>query len=366
MNVTRLKSGRWRARVYVGKINGKSEYQTFLGDNRREAETKVMQFQIELEKDYARTLERYGKSVPVQKDGNISYEDMTVGECIDAYINNLVGVASASTIRRYRRDRMKFFDPIMGIKLKNITQPAIQTAVSTDAQRAAPKSIHCAHGLLSAALGIYKPDFTLRTNLPPIPEPDLVIPEEADVMNLLEYAKGKWLEIAILLGACAGMRRSEICGLKFSDINQERNSIQIRRTMIKDDDGKWIVQERTKTVKSKREVTLPSALIEKLLEQPRTSEFVLGVVPDTVSKEFIDARDALGLKCRFHDLRHYNASIMLALNVPDKYAMERMGYSTPGTLKKVYQHTMAGKRAEVNDMINSHMDRVFVSRPLAG
>lgn len=33
-------------------------------------------------------------------------------------------------------------------------------------------------------------------------------------------------------------------------------------------------------------------------------------------------------------LRHYNASIMLALNVPDKYAMERMGYSTPATLKK--------------------------------
>lgn len=59
------------------------------------------------------------------------------------------------------------------------------------------------------------------------------------------------------------------------------------------------------------------------------------------------------------DLRHYNASIMLALNVPDKYAMERMGYSTPATLKKVYQHTMAGKRAEVNSMINSHMNEMF-------
>jgi len=50
---------------------------------------------------------------------------------------------------------------------------------------------------------------------------------------------------------------------------------------------------------------------------------------------------------------------MLALNVPDKYAMERMGYSTPATLKKVYQHTMTGKRAEVNNMINSHMDEMF-------
>jgi len=50
---------------------------------------------------------------------------------------------------------------------------------------------------------------------------------------------------------------------------------------------------------------------------------------------------------------------MLALNVPDKYAMERMGYSTPATLKKVYQHTMDGKRAEVNGAINNQMDKLF-------
>lgn len=50
---------------------------------------------------------------------------------------------------------------------------------------------------------------------------------------------------------------------------------------------------------------------------------------------------------------------MLAMGVPDKYAMERMGYSTPATLKKVYQHTMSGKRQEVNQMINAHMDSMF-------
>lgn len=53
---------------------------------------------------------------------------------------------------------------------------------------------------------------------------------------------------------------------------------------------------------------------------------------------------------------------MLAMGVPDKYAMERMGYSTPATLKKVYQHTMSGKRQEVNQMINAHMDSMFSGR----
>ena len=50
---------------------------------------------------------------------------------------------------------------------------------------------------------------------------------------------------------------------------------------------------------------------------------------------------------------------MLALNIPDKYAMERMGYSTPATLKKVYQHTMSGKRQEVTNTINSQMNMLF-------
>lgn len=179
---------------------------------------------------------------------------------------------------------------------------------------------------------------------------------------LLSRIEGTWLEAAVLLGACAGMRRSEICGLKFSDINTERNTVTIRRAVVKDENGKWVVQERTKIVKSKREVTLPEFIIKKLLSLPHDSEFIINRVPDTVSKEFIDARDAIGLKCRFHDLRHYNASIMLALNIPDKYAMERMGYSTPATLKKVYQHTMAGKRAEVNDAINSHMNSMFFEK----
>lgn len=366
MNVTKLASGTWRARVYTGKVDGKSTYQAFNGNTRKEAEMLALEFEIDFKRDPARALAKLGKEVAnkqlLAKQAPKQNDRMTVGEAIDAYIDNLVGVLSQSTIRRYRKDREKFFKPLMDIKLTELTQPAIQFVVSSEAKKYAAKSIHCAHGLLSAALDIYLPDFVLKTNLPPIPEPDLMIPEEKDVQALLSRIEGTWLEAAVLLGACAGMRRSEICGLKFSDINTERNTVTIRRAVVKDENGKWVVQERTKTVKSKREVMLPEFIVKKLLSLPHDSEFIINRVPDTVSKEFIDARDAIGLKCRFHDLRHYNASIMLALNIPDKYAMERMGYSTPATLKKVYQHTMAGKRAEVNDAINSHMNSMFFEK----
>ncbi len=73
------------------------------------------------------------------------------------------------------------------------------------------------------------------------------------------------MEAAILLGACCGYRRSEICGLKYEDINEKKSTIQIRRTIVKDENGKWIVREATKTVKSKRKIEVAPFIIQKLL-----------------------------------------------------------------------------------------------------
>ncbi len=73
----------------------------------------------------------------------------------------------------------------------------------------------------------------------------------------------------------------------------------------------------------------------------------------------VDLRDELKTNCRFHDFSHYNASIMLALGVPDKYACERMVYSATDTLKKVYQRIFKGKRKEVADTGNTQMKSKF-------
>lgn len=73
---------------------------------------------------------------------------------------------------------------------------------------------------------------------------------------------------------------------------------------------------------------------------------------------FLSFEDITFDRSRKLPIRHYNASIMLALNIPDKYAMERMGYSTPATLKKVYQHTMRDKQ-EVTNTINQKMNALF-------
>ena len=55
-----------------------------------------------------------------------------------------------------------------------------------------------------------------------------------------------------------------------------------------------------------------------------------------------------------HDLRHYYASVLLALNIPNKYAQRRMGHATDGMLKKVYQHLMDEKITETDEKIDEY------------
>ena len=341
-----LPSGKWRTRVFIGTVNGVKKHETFIADTEDEANYLALEYKMK-----SKAAREQAKKPILNR--------LTLREAYAEHINNCLGVLSPTTIRRYKTDSCKFFTSIMDMHLCDLTQPDIQKAVSLDSRRYAPKSIHNAHGLLSAVLSVYHPEFQLKTNLPQMVEPDLVVPEDADIKRMLNRIAGSRLEVAVILAACAGLRRSEICGLMPADIDVDKSTIKIVRVMVKDEHGKWVIKNRPKTAKSKRVIEVAPFIIKKLLQLDRHNEFLVGYVPDSISKMFIDLRDELDIKCRFHDLRHYNASIMHALGVPDKYAMERMGHSTTDMLKKVYQHVMSDKKKEVNDSINNHMDEFF-------
>ena len=61
----------------------------------------------------------------------------------------------------------------------------------------------------------------------------------------------------------------------------------------------------------------------------------------------------------FHDLRHLNASVMLMLGIPDKYAMERGGWSSTSVMKSVYQHTFSKERQIVDKKIDEYFEKII-------
>lgn len=184
------------------------------------------------------------------------------------------------------------------------------------------------------------------------------IPEDKDISFLTSKCSGTELETAILFAATLGLRRSEICALTWDDINFEAETVRIDKAVVLDHEKEW-VGKGTKTYSSTRTLDLSSILIEHLAKLPRKGDRILSVNPDALTNRFCRLRSQCGFSFRFHDLRHYNASVMLAEGIPDKYAMGQLGHATPNMLQNVYQHLMQGKKSETAITLNNYMDAAF-------
>ena len=88
----------------------------------------------------------------------------------------------------------------------------------------------------------------------------------------------------------------------------------------------------------------------------KKTNFIVQMEYQTLRSKFNKLLEEKGYHMTFHDLRHLSASVMLMLNIPDKYAMERGGWSTNSTLKSVYQHTFSEERKQVDKKIDDYFN----------
>jgi integrase len=147
---------------------------------------------------------------------------------------------------------------------------------------------------------------------------------------------------------------SEICGLKWDCIDFENNIITVKQARVKGLNNQYILKE-TKTYSSSRKLKTNDFIINKIKNLPKINEFIINITPKSIYDGLKRELKKNNLPdIRFHDLRHFNASIMLKLNIPDKYAMERGGWSTNYTMKNVYQHTFTKEREVVDNIVDNY------------
>lgn len=336
---TKLPSGSWRVRVEI-ESEGKRRWRSFTAPTRKEAEYLAAQ--------YAYT----------QKESHRP-QDMTIGGAISAFIDARTSVLSPSTIRSYRQINRCYFQDLHALRLRDLTNTIVQRQVNAISLRCSPKTVRNALSLLTSVLRVYHPDFPVRVDLPRKIKHEITIPSKEDVQRLLTAAQGTPLESAILLAAGYGLRRGEISALCFSDIDCNACTIHISKSYAKSNDNAWILKS-PKSYAGTRTISVSANLIDRLYANRIDPQRVLPFPPDYITNHFSRLCDRLGMSFRFHDLRHYNASIMLAMNIPDKYAMERLGQSTPGMIKSVYQHIMSDKRQEVSALVNTAADALLI------
>lgn len=345
----KLPSGSWRVRVYShteevlqpdGTKKEKKIYKSFTCDDptprgKRKCEAEAAEWAKE-------------------KETKTKSESLTFQQALNNYISSRENVLSPTTLREYKSIKNNYIRSLMNIKIDSITQEDIQKAINIESLTHSPKTVRNIHGLISATLKVYRPSMALNTALPKKKRVELYIPTDHDVKKLLKYVEGTEMELPVLLAAFGPMRRGEICALESSDI--KGNIVHVCKNLVRKEDGSWIIKT-PKSYSGDRYIEYPDFVAEKW---KGTDGRLVKLLPHQITNRFGDILERAGIShFRFHDLRHYSASILHALGIPDVYIMQRGGWGNDGTLKAVYRHALSDKMKEANDTANKHFSELY-------
>jgi len=189
--------------------------------------------------------------------------------------------------------------------------------------------------------------------------------DEEATATLLRAAASTRLSLPVMLAVTTGLRRGEILGLRWEDIDFQSATLAVRQSIEQTREGLRFKQP--KTVKGRRVVALPSLAIEAL-KQHRAKQAATRLAlgggysdndlvcaredgtpwpPDALSTAFVGLVRKAGVPVvRFHDLRHTHATQLLRQGVHPKIVSERLGHSTVGITLDVYSHVLPGMQEE--------------------
>lgn len=313
MKIEKLPSGSYRVRKMY-----KGETYTVIFDGKPTQKEAVMAMADELKK--------------VQE----KHAAMTFRMAAEKYIDSKRNILSPSTIRNYVIMMHRISDTLLMKNIYDITAVDIQVEINRLAEKDSPKTVRNYHGFISAVLGMFYPSLKLTTTLPQKVRNKPHIPSDEDVRCILDYAKGTDYEIPIIL-ACYGLRRSEICALQPEDIDDD--VVHITKAKVLNEKKEWVIKS-TKTTASTRDIVIPLDIAERIRKQG----YIFNEHPDNITEFLYSAQSKMNIpQFSLHKLRHYFASKMSALNVPEEDIMRFGGWETDYVMKGVYRHAMEDK-----------------------
>ncbi|WP_394174014.1 tyrosine-type recombinase/integrase [Guptibacillus hwajinpoensis] len=175
--------------------------------------------------------------------------------------------------------------------------------------------------------------------------------------------------IGFLLALLTGMRQGEILGLRWNDIDMDKQTIYIRQTLTQNAELKYGAKNKS----SVRSIHISSNLVSELKvyrrqllkevlllgEEYHSHDLVVctrsgkPMIPRNFRKEFYKLVDKLELpRIRFHDLRHTHATILIQQNVNVKLISERLGHADIGTTLDTYCHVLPNMQKAVSEELD--------------
>lgn len=354
--------GVWRLRVYLGvdTITGKGRQKerTFRGGERAAS----------------RELARMVTEVA---DNKVDPTSATLGQLLDEWTAAITPTRRPTTILNVKRKIEGRIRPALGaVALEKLTahdldrfyRSLLEVGLSTT-------TVRQYHAIISAALSqAVKWDWrsdnpALRASPPSPRKATMRVPTPKQLNGLYDRAAATdpTLATAIALAAVTGARRGELCALRWSDVDLVTGRLYIRRSLsvvdgvqhhgpTKTHAERTVALDQTAVDVLKRHWAYQRELSEKAGSSLVDDPFVLsynanaGVPtnPDTISHRFADVAGGL---CRFHDLRHFSVTTLIAAGVDVRTVASRHGHASATMTLDRYAHALPAPDVAAADIL---------------
>lgn len=341
--------GTWCAMIELGIVNGKRKRKYLYGDTRKEVAEKLKQL------------------LNQQQQGvNIDPERLTVAEFLDRWLEQVIKPhrrprtysSYADTVRLYLKPRVGHH------QLTKLTAIHVQTMINDMAASGSTRIAQYARGVLQQALNravkwdLIPRNVVLATDRPRSTTRTITPLSEEQAQKLLEAVAGHRLEALYRIALSLGLRRGEVLGLRWADINLDKKTLRVSGALQRVQ-GK-LERSLPKTKAGARTLLLPDVLVELLADHRRRqaeerafwgnewhehdllfpAERGTPMEPSNLHRHFKLAlkRAGLPLTTRFHDLRHSCATFLIAQGVHPRVVMEILGHSQISLTMNTYGH----------------------------
>ena len=365
-NLRKRKDGRWEGRYTAGHDpeTGKAIYRNVLGRTQAETRAKLKQ-----------AIEEAKQVDPVKA------KQYTVGEWMDVWFENYAKVkvrpSSHQTYRGYIDNHIK---PNIGkIPLGKLSSLALQKFYNKllssgrverierkkQSKGLRPKTVRNLHQIIASAMKLAKEQKLIATDptdgcaLPKVEHREMKTLPVEQLTSFLREAKESGVFELYYVELATGLRRGELLGLKWEDLDLERGDLRVKRQIARINGE--VVEAPLKTKNTYRTLPLAKDTVDVLDQQKKkvgASPWVFPgptggpMSPDSVLHMLHRVLKRAGLpKVRFHDLRHTFATLALQNGVDVKTVSGMLGHYSAGFTLDTYAHVTTSAQRQAVEAI---------------
>ena len=365
-SIRKRKDGRWEGRYTAGRdpVSGKAIYKNVLGKTQAEVKEKLKS-----------AIEKNSSLVTITKQ-------YTVGQWLDTWLENYAKLqVRASSYKTYWGFIKNHIKPALGdMPLEKLTAMDLQRLykhllesgrVECTESRNKPKglsvkTVRNINQMISSALNCAVEQRLIPANptkgcvLPKLERKEMKILPPENLGIFFEEARRSGVFELYYIDLATGLRRGELLGLKWSDIDLDKGIIHVRRQVLRQNGE--VAEAPLKTKNSYRNIAIGADTIKVLKSMEQKDEYVFPspfggpMSPDSVLHMLQRVLKRAGLeRIRFHDFRHTFSVLAMQNGVDVKTLSSMLGHYSAGFTLDTYAHVTTSMQKQAANAVGSFL-----------